>query len=172
MSFVVEDGSGLSDSNSYGTVEEADAYFTDRLIADWPGEDSEEIKQAALIKATDYIEGRFGSLFIGIKASSSQSLSWPRIYAGNFDEDEIPIKLKKANFEYALRALSGDLAPDPEFTESGLSVIKTKQKVGPIENEFTPVQTGTGATIAIFRPYPSADMLLQDLVVQARRVIR
>ena len=54
MSFVLEDGSGVIDSNSYADVAFADAYFSDRKVVAWTGITSS--KQAALISATDYIE--------------------------------------------------------------------------------------------------------------------
>ena len=49
MAFVVEDGTGISNSNSYAPVAFADSYFADRNQAEWVGTD--EVKKAALIRA-------------------------------------------------------------------------------------------------------------------------
>lgn len=170
MPFVVEDGTGKIDANSYGDVDEADAYFTDRGITNWTGTTDE--KQSYLIRATDYIDGRFGDRFIGTKKTEEQALAWPRNDAENIGDDIVPIKLQRACFEYALRAKTSALAPDLQIDPSGLSVVATRKKVGPIETEYAVSQTGLGSTPMLFRPYPAADMLLRGLVYSTNQVIR
>lgn len=73
MAFVVEDGTAKADATSYVTIAEADGYFADRGMTGWTGADA--VKQSALIKATDYIEGRFGQRFIGSKKTTTQALA-------------------------------------------------------------------------------------------------
>lgn len=170
MAFVVEDGTAKVDATSYITVNEADDYFADRGVIGWTGEDL--IKQAALIRATDYIDGRFGQRFIGTKKTTVQALAWPRTDAADFEDTDIPVKLRFACCEYALRALTAELAPDLKIDASGVIAVATKKKVGPIETEFSIPQTGLGATPMLFRPYPAADMLLRGLVYSASPVIR
>lgn len=170
MAFVVEDGTAKADATSYVTVEEADGYFADRGMTGWTGADA--VKQSALIKATDYIEGRFGQRFLGNKKTASQALAWPRTGAADFSSTDIPVKLRRACCEYALRALTAALAPDLKVDASGLTVVATKKKVGPIETEYAVPQTGLGSTPMLFRPYPAADMLLRGLVYSASQVIR
>lgn len=170
MAFVVEDGTAKADANSYATIAEADSYFADRSNAAWTGVDA--VKQAALVKATDYIEGRFGQRFIGDKKTTSQALSWPRTGAANFADTAIPVGLRRSCCEYAVRALSAALAPDLKVDASGLTVVATKKKVGPIETDYAVPQTGLGSTPMLFRPYPAADMLLRGLVYSASQVIR
>lgn len=162
MAFTVEDGTGVADANSYATVEFADAYFAERNVAGWTGE--EAAKQSALIKATDYIDMRFSARFRGVPAADDQSLAWPRSYAYNSYGAEfptIPLQLKRSCCEYALRALSGELAPDP--TSSDGAVESLKEKVGPIETETKYVPGGQVA--ALFKPYPVADSLLRPLLL-------
>jgi len=167
MPFTVEDGTGIANANSYVDTAFADEYFADRGVTAWAGDAA--AKQGALIKATDYVEGRFGRRWIGEMANATQGLSWPRKDT-DFDIDEIPLKLKQACSEYALRALSGPLAPDPKTDASGITVVTTRKKVGPIETEFQPVGSGTPA---MFKPYPAADMLLSGLLEPINnRVIR
>ena len=168
MAFTVEDGTGKVDSNSYCDLTFANSYFTDRNNSAWVGTDP--VKQAALIQATDYIELRFSNLFYGDKKVEEQALSFPRI---NADFSEMPVALKKACCEYALRALSAQLLPDPVIDPSGQGLERVRKRVGPIEKETRYQYQGPGTVRIIIRPYPAADALLKDLIRSSGgRVIR
>lgn len=169
MAFVVEDGTGLETANSICDVPFANAYFADRGVAEWTGADA--VKQTALVQATDYIENRFSNLFYGDKKTTVQALSFPRINTGSA---EIPVSLKRAACEYALRVIAGTkLLPDPEIHASGQGLERTRRKVGPIENEIRFQYQGPGTVRIILRPYPAADILLKDLIRNnSGRVIR
>lgn len=157
MAFVVEDGTGLPTATAYIDITFIDGYHTDRNNTAWDDFDTLE-KQAAIIRATDYIDKRFGKRFRGSRKTKDQALEWPRLSA--FDSDgylldsinDVPRSLEKACAEYALRAaLLGVLAPDPlqgtpaQNLESGSTsrvskvivgeVARTKEVVGPIEDE-------------------------------------
>ena len=166
--FTVEDGSNVADANSYGAVVDADQYHLNRGNATWAAL-SETVKQQSLIKATDYLDQRFGDRFIGERTNETQVLEWPREYAGDFDDDVIPTKLQYACFEYALRASTVVLAPDPVVSDSGVTMVTTKQKAGPVEQSFYAVG---GGTVQLLRAYPTADMYLRELVETNNRVIR
>lgn len=156
MAFVAEDGTGLSNANSYVDVAWVDAYFTDRGYAQWTGNNAD--KQKHLILATDYMEGRFASMYAGEKLTTTQALSFPRKDTG------MPIELKKACAEYAVRSMVNlTLAPDPVTDSTGNVVSATKKKVGPIETE-TQYAVSTGSTANTFKPYPIADMWLSKLL--------
>lgn len=162
MAFVVEDGTGLADANSYASAAEADAYFLDRGNAAWTGANA--VKESALIQATDYIETRFWGKFVGSQLTETQALSWPRT-----GFDEIPAGIKRACMEYAVRALSAPLAPDPAVPDSGITMATTRQEVvGAVVVEFEPV----GSTPMKHRPYPAADALLRRFLVAQPLVIR
>lgn len=169
MAYTVEDGTGVADANSYVLVAEADLYFADRGVGTWATLNTAQ-KQAALVKATDYLDQRYGSRYVGVKYSATQSLEWPRLDS-NFDTDEIPPKLKYACFEYALRASAAELAPDPLMDAAGVSMVTTRVAAGPVEQEFQPVG-GYSASVKTLRPYPAADMYLRGLVVPGQGVIR
>jgi hypothetical protein len=188
MAFTPEDGTGLEDTNSYITEQVFRDYFADR------GKDVSILSQAqvevACVRATDYIDKRFGKRFRGFKQTSSQSLEWPRLDA--IDESgyliqDIPKNLKHATAEYALRAHALiELAPDPALlvptrdTGSGASAEsagqakRKREKVGPIEEEIEQVDassygnrtaTGSSQVDALFLPaYPAADLLLEELL--------
>lgn len=72
---IVEDGTGLTDSNSYVSVVFADDYFTSRGNSDWLLLDETE-KEVLLIKATDYIDNIFE--WNGFKMGQNQALRFPR----------------------------------------------------------------------------------------------
>lgn len=170
MAFVVEDGTGLPGANSYAAVAYADAYFLERNQSAWTGTPTQ--KEAALILATDYIEGRFWSRFAGVQLTETQSLSWPRTGTA-YASDAIPTPLVKATCEYALRALTSPLAPDMAADASGVVMVTTKQEVGgAVTIEREPITSGMGSTPMLFRPYPAADMLIARLLMTGRRVIR
>lgn len=163
MAFTVEDGTGLAGANSFATVEAADAYFADRGNTVWSAALLAD-KQIALVKATDYINGRFK--FRGSKLNQLvQALEFPRVY---LDNPVMPPNLLKATFEYAVRAVGGSpLAPDPTVDATGGAVKVSRQKVGPVETETEYHQS----RVAVFKPYPAADMLLRD-IVRPSEVIR
>jgi hypothetical protein len=162
MAFVVEDGTGLAEANAYIDVAYADAYFADRGIAAWTGDAS--AKEQAIVRATDYVDTVWGSRFRGGKSSQEQPLEWPRSAF-----DGLPAALVKATAEYAVRALSTTLLPDPEVSASGAMVIETSSKVGPIEESF---KYSEAAGIDLIKPYPAADNLLLTLCRTRGTVIR
>jgi hypothetical protein len=166
MSIIVEDGTGLENANSYASVEGATIYFEERKNNSWPIDNI--ARGAALIKATDYIDARFGNQFIGFPKTNKQSLQWPRIKTNRFGESEIPLILKRACFEYAVRAANGPLIPDIELT-NGVAVFANRKKVGPLEKSFSAVQRGFGSSIEMFPPWPMADLLMRDLLIYMRQ---
>lgn len=159
MPIVVEDGSGLSTANAYVSEAFVTAFHTDRNNTSWLDFTSPE-RQAAIIRASEYIDKRFGRRFRGFRKLKEQGLEWPRLDA--FDDDgfllsavdDVPRQIQKACAEYALRAaLCGILAPDPippvpkQSLESGLTsrdtagtvttgeLTRSRERVGPIEEE-------------------------------------
>lgn len=166
MALVVEDGSGVASANGLCSLAFADTYFTDRANAAWTGTEAD--KSSAIIRATDYIETRFGRRFIGSKMVDTQALSWPRDDADPAAEDEVPIEVQKACAEYAVRALSTTLAPDPSVA-TGAAVTSVRKVVGPIETE---THYSESATIRTIKPYPAADMLLRPWLMPSSGVYR
>lgn len=147
MAFTPEDGTGVTDANSYVDIDFADDYHSLRGNAAWASA-TEPQKQAALVKATDYVDQKYN--FIGYETYEGQSLAWPRDY-----EDEnlgIPAKLKQAIAELALEALTADL--NPNVAPAGQ--VKRK-KVDVVEVEYF----ASGASITIRR---RIDGLLKGLV--------
>lgn len=136
MAFVVEDGTGLSTATSYVTVEEADEYFTDRGNETWLAY-TDANKEIYLIKATDFIDANY--TFVGTRGSATQALEWPREDAtdsnnNDIEDDEIPIVLKKAVYEAAMRVPLSDDGLMPDY-EAGTGAVKVREIDG-IREEF------------------------------------
>jgi hypothetical protein len=141
---------GWPDGNSGISVEYADAYFADRGIPAWAGEES--VKQGALVRATDYVKALFAERFD------------PDIFAAA--APDVPEALAKALCEYALLELGkpGALTPAPAIDASGFSVVTTKRKVGPLERNFAAVGTVDGGP-RTRRIFPLPDSLIASLLL-------
>lgn len=156
MAFTVESGSGDAGANAYVSVAFADSHHADRGTTDWTNFTTPE-KEQSIVRASDYIDKRFGRQFRGFRKVKEQGLEWPRFNAFDNDGflfssvDDIPRQVAKAAAEYALRAaVCGILAPDPPLpvpkqdpTDMGTrpdqdasgQITRTKDKVGPLEEE-------------------------------------
>lgn len=154
VNITVEDGTNVTDANSYATVAEVDAYFEMRDNSSWTGSLRE--KEAAIIKATDYIDSKYRTRWLGTMYSSTQALMWPRssvyIEGTLWEESTIPTQLIFAVCEAALRALSNDLADD---LTAG---IKTKTIAGAISTTYA---VNSGHKI---KKYQVIDQLLSNLI--------
>lgn len=96
-------------TNSFIDVAYADSFWQDRNGQDWATA-SQGAKEAALIKATDYVNTLYE--WPGTIADESQELSWPRV--GAFDREGrkltgIPEAIKKATAYLAGKAVEGSI---------------------------------------------------------------
>lgn len=180
MAFTVEDGTIIADANAYITVQYFRDWFTDRGVsaaATDSGTYTTSAIEAAIIKATDYVDKRFGPKFVGDRYDDDQELEWPRINAYDNRQNyiattEIPKYLKRAVAEYSMIALKlTDLLPLPansfntvnpdtgetEVATGGL-VQRQKTKVGPIEDETWYNQEQWRLVLNGRAPGPNSDM--------------
>lgn len=161
MSLVVENGTGLSNAESYLSVADADVYHAARgnPVA-WSGATTAE-KETALLAATEYIDSVYRGAWKGTRAVETQALSWPRVDA--YDSDDflidsgvVPLEVERATAELALRALSAELMPD--ISEPG-SIKRERLKAGPVETE-TEYQGGKSQV----KEFRKVDLLLGRLL--------
>jgi hypothetical protein len=140
---VVEDGTGLSNADSFVSVAYADTYFTTRGVSAWA---SLTNKEALLIKATDYIEAVYSEAWKGVTLNYTQSLSFPRIID---DATVYPDRLLKAVCELALKANDGDLLVDVEqrTIEEKVDVITVKYA------EYSDQKTQYSMVYGLISPY-------------------
>lgn len=151
---------GAADANSYGTLEEADAYFESRLnSASWTAL-TDDAKEHLLISATLYIDN---IRFVGDKYkqysvghAEYQRLQWPRVppncdeymlgiahlmkydgreeWVNNAGNPIIPEKLKFAQFEQALYLLVNQ-----KLIEARIAIQKTgviSARTGNVEEKY------------------------------------
>lgn len=125
MALVIENGQGLSNSESYVDVDYVDAYFLKRGITEWATLTNRE---QLIVRAMDYIENNY--TYQGTKLVSTQALQFPRLING---ETVYPIALKNALCELALKSNEEDLLADTDKTT-------IREKVGTLEIEYDPNQ--------------------------------
>jgi len=90
----------------------------------------------ALVRASAYIDGRYGSRFVGVRTGGyAQAQAWPRTGAVTRDgfaipPSVIPDVIGNATYEAALRELAAPNSLSPDYVASQLV---TREKVGDIE---------------------------------------
>lgn len=158
MTFTVQNDTGSqAGANAYLSVAEFKAYH-DARNNDYSGAATDAAIEYTIIKATDYIDQRFN--FVGKKLlGRDQTTEWPRSSAWDKDRYYItglPVELKEACAEYALRAISAALNPDPTRDDTGQTIQSKSETVGPLSESFTFTEG------AMFRmpKYPAADQKL------------
>ena len=131
---IVEDGSKVTDANSYIDLDYLESFAGDRGF-ELPADDTD--KETLIVKAMDYIEGRS---FQGSRTWSDQSLSWPRqhVYVDGVavDSDVIPENLKRAVAQLVVEQYAGI----PLYTSPRTSATEgfvTRETVGPITAEYS-----------------------------------
>lgn len=120
------------DANSYASLAEAEAFFSDHQSGTWTDADWDD-RERALISATRRLDVLD---FLGRRTHQDQALSWPR--TGLYDrdgwgipEDEIPRDVKYAQFELT-RLLLADAA---YLDETGLEEFSSL-RIGPISMDL------------------------------------
>lgn len=140
---VVEDGTGLSDADSFVSVTYAETYFSTRNVTEWA---SLLNKEALLIQATDYMEAVYSEAWKGTTLLDTQALSFPRI----IDYDTVyPDRLLKAVCELALKANGGSLLTDVDqrTIEEKIDVITVKYA------EYSDQKTQYSFVYSLISPY-------------------
>jgi hypothetical protein len=156
----------LTDANAYVDFETFVSYWLDRGT-DYSDYDP-EVVQAAIVRATDFMERKFYNQFLGRRLYTYQALSWPRSHV--YDEDgeaivTVPLVVRHACAEYAARTLGGtDLWAD----SAGAPNVRRKVvSIGPIREE-TEYTGGSAAPIE----FPLAESLLGRYMAETGRVYR
>lgn len=81
----------------------------------------------------------------------------------------VPTEVQQATAEYALRANTAALLPDPTVDASGLKVTGSKVKVGPIE---TSTDFSESVSASAIKPYPAADLLMSQFILAGGTTVR
>jgi len=139
MSLVVEDGTGLSTAESFVSVSYADSYHSARGNDAW-GAAATADKEEALRRASGYLSDAYRWPGYRVKPRE-QALMWPRfdVYdAENYpvDSDAIPVEIKKATAEVALKELSSPGSMAPEYTGADGAAPVKSEAVGSLKVEY------------------------------------
>lgn len=173
MALIVQNDSGtVVDANAYITVVEFKAYHDAR--GNSYGAVDDPTLEKKIILATDYLDERF--TFVGEpQHARAQTTAWPRIGAVDRFRNlvvGVPREVKEATAEYALRALTADLNPDPVRDETGATIASKSETVGEVSESVSYVE-GSAVTAAMPK-YPAADQKLRraGLVVSGGVMVR
>jgi hypothetical protein len=138
MTLVIEDGTGVTDANSYIDLDDLEAYATERGLTISSADAGNEI---LILRAMDYIEAR---PFQGKKYLADQALQWPRdlVYIDGYliGVDVIPANLKKALCQLVVEQVAGvPLYPEAKTSTTVGNI--TRETVGPLTTEYSAVGT-------------------------------
>jgi len=124
MTLIVETGAADPGAESYASTADADAFLFARGITLW-GILATVDKEAALRRATDYMQQVYRDRWYGNRSTRTQGLDWPRWLVPMKDVPGgygsvpayypitcIPNEVKNACILLAFKAAAGDLAPD------------------------------------------------------------
>lgn len=145
---------GILEPNRHATAEQDGGTLDLVAAADGTGGNDTVLTTAATNTAV--------VAFSGGVDGGSQPLSFPRTglvdMSGNTVEG-IPLKLRQAMAEYAVRSLAAELLIDPTDDALDGSIKRLKEKIGPIETDTEYVEGTSGQ---VFATYPAADELLAE----------
>jgi hypothetical protein len=128
---VVEDGTGLPDSNAYIDVSFVDTYLMGDRLAQFSALTSEE-QEAAIIEASRAVDTLFE--WKGSRMSLEQGLAWPRLNVefDGFPVTGIPKAVKQATAETVFLLVSGD-----ELFTTGADKVVTSERVDTLAVTYT-----------------------------------
>lgn len=152
----------------YGTADGFVTYFTERNKDVTPYDDAEI--NAALIVASEWIDGVYGSTFVGRKTGGFlQENEWPRVNATVFDgegdfanyytfpDNTVPTEVIRATYEAAFRQLVSPGTLNPDYTPNKYKRVAID---GAISVEYTQFSNASETILSI----SNIDMLLYKLL--------
>ena len=162
MVLIVETGTGLATANSYLTENAASIYHNLYGNAAWAAA-TMPAKEIALLKATQYLDGKYSLLWKGSKKTAAQALDWPRYSVADrsgfvYSSEALPTELKNATAEAALVALTENLQP---AVAAGSNVTFKDIKVGEIQIK----KAFGGGSTSTYKTYTQIVNLLRELVL-------
>lgn len=157
MAIVVEDGSGVTNANSYASIADLDSYAEYRL--DLSGYTTAQKESALVIASADWVDGYHS--FRGDKLVSTQGLKFPT------DVDGLPDDVVTAALKAALLQLQGLLLVDLSAASQSGDVESESKSVGPLSKSVTYVKGSTQRysrvlptdLTSLLRPYLAASGL-------------
>lgn len=136
MSLIIEDGTGLDNSESYVSVADATTYHTNFGNDDWANLDA-TTQEIYLRKATRDLDAIYGKSYLSTMLTTTQALLWPRKTYTNFfgvSVSGVPVVLKNAVAEMALLNATVDVLGPTDGTGNlkqdivKIDVIETRKE--------------------------------------------
>ena len=139
MAITIDATVGGASANSYVTLAEWTTYMEGRLNSDAFDDATADSKNRALVEATRELTAL---TWQGYRVNDTQALAWPRDWVIDvddpnydyYDDDEIPVRLKRATYELALAFLKAG-ATDIVSQDTALDV-KMESIGGAITTEY------------------------------------
>lgn len=161
VNLIVEDGSGISDSNSYCDLDFALEYCVNHGYTSWI-DMTEDEQKVYLIKGTSFVDNFYE--WKGYKRTSVQSLEFPR--NGLIDNNRteilgIPNNLKKAVIEAGFINYSSEV--DNLFVSRDENGAIKRQKVDELEVEYFGESEATETEAEYKTTYQVLNKLLKGL---------
>jgi hypothetical protein len=135
MALIVEDGTGLTNSEVYASLAFVDTYHADRGNTLWASLSTNE-KEQAIRRAADYMRAAYRGGWKGYRTKTTQALDWPRyeVFIDDYtivSSSIVPIEVQQANAALAFNAAQGEMIPD--ITQGVI-----REKVDVLEVEYDP----------------------------------
>lgn len=169
--FVVENGEGYVDSNSYVDIETATAYYGIRLYKEWDELDI-ETKQALLISATYFIDNHYE--WAGEQKFDDQALSFPRVGiihpSSKVEITGIPSAVQRAVMEVARKILKKD---GDTYTLIDLVPDNDARPIKSLKEKFDVMETTTVYMTATeigddFSMFPTIDKIIPKYLLKKK----
>lgn len=158
MALVVEDGTGFNNSDVYADFAMAVAYHATYGNSAWTTDQAKG--EALLLRATQYVDARWGQRWRGEKKFADQALDWPRAYAEDDDGNYRPISPLPRALYHLVYEVALLMQTDPEFDQVLAANIRAQSsKIGPIEES---IQYDTRRQA--LKQYPNIQRLARGLI--------
>ena len=181
MAVVVEDGSGLSNADTYISVADADTYISTyvRNSSTWTSLGT-AAKEQALKEGTQSLDLLYGQRFVGYRRNKDQSLAWPR--TAGYDTDGyavdgtvVPSAVENATVELAWRHVNdggpstttGDTTGVIADSSAGTNISSESVSVGSVTSttQYAGIKSGS----KVFR---KISLILSKLIVPEGAIFR
>lgn len=141
MALVVEDGTGLSNADSFASLATALAYHASIGTAAWiAGGVTDPLREIALRKATAWVRDAHIGRWDGNLVLDTQALPFPRVGLTDAEwrtvsSTSVPIEVVEVTCDMAAIALSEDLMPD--LAAGSGAVMSESVSAGPVSSSTT-----------------------------------
>jgi len=164
VTVVVEDGTNVSNSNSYVSVADVTAFVTQEPMRD-NGLTAlyADAKAETAIRAAQYLDRRYR--WYGLTENSSQSMQWPRTKNYNSQGQLIAPGTIPAELKLAQKILSLTLAPGIDSLDVAIDDTTPLKslKIGPLEMEFATGKDSSVITTGTGTRYPEVEYILRSI---------